>query len=374
MKKTRVILKHDHGLVRNEKEGHQIHAKGFIGEPLSGGGLRLDLVELGHLLLKGTVSCWLKKEKRELGPAMFLTYCQEQDPGFDTRLKLYQELKGRGFVVKPDKDYLAVYQPGGKGRSKLPWARVRWQREGDELALAPLLQEAGKLYGLKIALLLGVIDAEGDVIYFKAQLFRDEGEVETRKAQLRLVEELTILSREPGFKLELNFSEAKGHCFLGSADSECTAPQLIHSQLFFGKPFAEGLTLGPYEGRQLLGLFRKELDLGEDQLDVHGLVKGTEKTSFKEQIYQELKARWLVPKTGFKYGSHFRVYRKLEEGHHAEFLIHCLDSPSLPWLQAAIMVRLATGVRKEMVFAFPDEKGEAHYLKLLREIPSPGKE
>jgi len=72
----------------------------------------------------------------------------------------------------------------------------------------------------------------------------------------------------------------------------------------------------------------------------------------KYVIYADLRDKGLVPKTGYKFGSHFRVYRRAQQTHSTE-LIHVLPEThvfSLPALARA--VRLAHGVKKRMIFAF----------------------
>jgi len=382
MKKTRVILKADHGIVRSEREGHQLHAKGFTGEPLSGGGLKLDLVETAHLLLKGTVEVYHKKEKRELGPAEFVHRCRQKVNGFDRALKAYQETRGRGFFVKLDGEYLSVFLPTVKNTGRVPYAKLLCFAEDEELEFGKVLGDVKRLRKLGIVTLGAVVDAEGDVSYFRFEEFREEGSMELRKEHLGMVEELKGLfgARDPPI-FRFSFSGDTSQCFFSSTHPEQDPERLLNEKLFFGKPCAQGLTLGWYEGCYLHGLFEKEIGLSAKQMVVSPEDMGTGGLAELEgqplfRLYRELKQRNLVPKTGFKYGSHFRVYRKLEEGHHAEYLVHLVEEGHLPWFRAELMVRLATGVGKEMVFAFLDGKDDKkiRYLRVLRELPSPGKE
>ena len=40
--------------------------------------------------------------------------------------------------------------------------------------------------------------------------------------------------------------------------------------------------------------------------------------------YADLRSRKLVVKTGFKYGTHFRVYKGDPSSHHSEYLVHAV--------------------------------------------------
>ena len=73
------------------------------------------------------------------------------------------------------------------------------------------------------------------------------------------------------------------------------------------------------------------------------------------RAYSALRDRGAVPKTGFKFGADFRVYREVtdvDDLGHSEFLVRVvpLDAAFAP-RDLALDVRLAHGVRKRMVFA-----------------------
>jgi tRNA-intron endonuclease len=79
-----------------------------------------------------------------------------------------------------------------------------------------------------------------------------------------------------------------------------------------------------------------------------------------------------VVKTGFKFGSHFRVYKRVEGSKkvpHSEYLVHSVPEGHvfhLPVVSRA--VRLAHSVRKQMIFARQDG-GEVKYLEIRRLKP-----
>ncbi|MFC6728596.1 tRNA-intron lyase, partial [Natronoarchaeum mannanilyticum] len=76
------------------------------------------------------------------------------------------------------------------------------------------------------------------------------------------------------------------------------------------------------------------------------------------RTYAVLRERGVVPKTGFKFGADFRTYadvESVEELSHSERLVRVLP-PGYAFAprDLSLDVRLAHGVRKEMVFALPD--------------------
>ncbi|RZN39394.1 MAG: tRNA-intron lyase [Methanophagales archaeon ANME-1-THS] len=72
----------------------------------------------------------------------------------------------------------------------------------------------------------------------------------------------------------------------------------------------------------------------------------------KYAVYEDLREKGLILKTGFKFGSHFRVYQAIKKKHSTD-LIQVLPGAhvfSMPELARA--VRLAHGVKKRMIFVY----------------------
>ncbi len=85
-------------------------------------------------------------------------------------------------------------------------------------------------------------------------------------------------------------------------------------------------------------------------------------------VYEDLKARGMVVKTGFKYGAHFRVYAGDPETHHAKYLVHSLPGGHEGmWPEVSRAVRVAHGVRKDLVFGEVGER--VQYVKFRRVRP-----
>ena len=87
------------------------------------------------------------------------------------------------------------------------------------------------------------------------------------------------------------------------------------------------------------------------------------------KVYKDLREKGLVVKTGFKYGTHFRVYDRDPGSNHARFLVHAVPRDlETSWPELSRAVRLAHGVRKEMVFGAADSRG-VEYLRMRRIRP-----
>jgi tRNA-intron endonuclease, archaea type len=99
---------------------------------------------------------------------------------------------------------------------------------------------------------------------------------------------------------------------------------------------------------------------------------------WKYAVFEELRGRGLLVRTGFKFGTHFRVYArgvKLKRGpksvkEHTKWIVHAIPENytcSFPELSRA--VRLAHNIRAKMLWALVDEEGDVTYYEVLRKTP-----
>lgn len=95
-------------------------------------------------------------------------------------------------------------------------------------------------------------------------------------------------------------------------------------------------------------------------------------------VYTDLRDRGFLVKTGFKFGTDFRVYErgvKLKKGpkasfEHTKWVVHAIPeefSCSFPELSRA--VRLAQNIRSEMIWAIVDSENDVTYYSIKRITP-----
>jgi tRNA-intron endonuclease len=70
--------------------------------------------------------------------------------------------------------------------------------------------------------------------------------------------------------------------------------------------------------------------------------------------FTDLRDRGLLVKTGFKYGTHFRMYEKDPDKCHARYLVHSVQD-TMTWPEVSRTVRLTHGVKKELLFSVQSE-------------------
>jgi tRNA-intron endonuclease len=92
----------------------------------------------------------------------------------------------------------------------------------------------------------------------------------------------------------------------------------------------------------------------------------------KYLVYRDLRNRGFCVKTGFKYGSDYRVYARGDKPGqgHAIWLIKCLPEETIcDFSEVSCAVRLAQNVRKKMIYALLDKEGDITYYKFERMTP-----
>jgi len=148
----------------------------------------------------------------------------------------------------------------------------------------------------------------------------------------------------------------------------------LYENGFYGKKIGPMLRLSLLETAYLVGKGRldvRSIRSGQ-RLGEKGFLSNARRSQpdfdMRMKAYQDLRSRGMVVKTGFKYGTHFRVYEGNPSKHHSRYLVHVVpDDYSTVWAEISRAVRLAHGVKKEILFASSGERLD--YVKLTRVRP-----
>jgi len=151
---------------------------------------------------------------------------------------------------------------------------------------------------------------------------------------------------------------------------EKTASRL--HQRGFGKPMESSLLLSLEEGLYLMEKGTIQVERDGRPLDFRAMVSALEEGAYNRYlVYRDLRDRGYIVRTGFKFGAHFRVYDRGEGlDSHSKTLVHVVtQGSSMEFPELSRAVRLAQGVKKEMVFAVVDGEGDVTYYKVERITP-----
>lgn len=146
-------------------------------------------------------------------------------------------------------------------------------------------------------------------------------------------------------------------------------PIALHEKSMFGKIEADSLNLSLIEACYLLEKGR--LEIYEDDVECSA---GYIIDILKEQdiygkylVYRDLKDRGFVIKTGFKYGSDFRLYNRGRgpgKGH-SDYLVKVVfESYDINALDFASYVRVSHGVNKKFLLAIVDDDFDITYYNI----------
>lgn len=332
--------------IRDVREASQTYSKGNFGYPMSGGFLELDLVEAAFLVQADRLEVFRKKKKLDFSE--IFDYASGKVENFDIKFIVFKDLRERGFIVKPESGNfdLRVYPRGMSPSNSSPLYMVCAVSERAALDIGDFMEEVAQSEDRGKQLLYGVVDEEGDLTYYKMAIMDPEGSVfpgdGSGTAAGRLVgDRIFVFDGEQG--------------------------RSVREDGFYGKDMKGVLQLSLIEGCYLMD--RGSLTVTDrkgKQLSVQDLIGFGKKTQdeflLRLRVYRDLRDRGLVVKTGFKYGTHFRVYEKSPDDCHARYLVHAVPASTVAmWPEISRTVRLSGGVKKEILFA--RVSGEVEYLE-----------
>ena len=342
------ILLADRVEVREQSEGSRLYTRGNFGYPRSGGGVDLDLVEAVYL----TECRRLEVVTPEGEPVHFeelLCRAAAEFEGFDIKYMVYRDLRNRGFVVKIESgDYdISVFPRGKTMSNSRPEFMVRTVSERNAVGIAGLVRQVSDVSERRKKLLYGVVDEEGDLTYYTLDLRDPSGRVYPEPMSAKPVGRLV---RDRVFVFDRGHSEA------------------LRDYGYYGKSMSEALQLSLIESVHLMGKGRLTvLDQDDNPVTFDDLMEFGERIQdefrIRYLVYSDLRERGLVVKTGFKYGTHFRVYQTSPDDSHARYLVHAVTEDGLRmWPEISRTVRLSGGVKKEILFGLV-RRNRVEYLE-----------
>jgi tRNA-intron endonuclease len=291
-----------------------------------------------------------KGKESELTLEDFFKHALGIYPNFGARYIVYKDLKERGYVVQSGKVDFWLYPRGTKPGAKTARYFIRILSEREFLSVKDMEAILVLAHNMRKEPVIAVVDDESDITYYEMKEAKFDDVIEKREEREDRKSEVS----------------GKGKAFLFGDkvllwDTDSAVD--LYKNDFYGKLTKENrLLLSLVEAAYLIkkGL----LELSFEQFIEHAT---TIESDFmgKYAVYADLREKGLILKTGFKFGSHFRVYKALNQKHSSD-LIHVLPEEhvfSMPEL--ARVVRLAHGVKKRMIFSFKEKVGERSHIRYV---------
>ena len=300
-----------------------LHEQGGFGR-VERGGLRLSPEEALYLV---------HREKVEVAGHSFETLLSAfaDRPGLFRSFLVYRDIRERGYAVQPGVGHYRLFRRGerpGTGRSRL---LVRVLSERDLVDFEVIRGEVETSDHMRKDHVLAVVDDEGELTYYGVK-----------------VTDLAPVSPPPACP------PVEGRLFGSTVILAPPVPGGIR-EAWFGTPLDdERLVLSPVEALYLLRKgslsFPGDADVPGPEKFLETALPSDPELEEKAAVYADLREHGYIPRTGYKFGHHFRVYAK--DKSHSDLLVHAIPpGQSLAVSVISRSVRLAHSVKKKMLFA-----------------------
>jgi tRNA-intron endonuclease len=330
-------LINDRIMVKKASDIGRLYNKSHIGTLLPTNLLQLNLLEGVFLLDEGKMV--LHQQRKQIPFSKLLKLAVQQIPEFETKYLVYKDLRKRGHAITQVDDTTTIsFRKAKQKNEAAPSCVIAAYSERDFLDIEVTKQLIQRYAQANTALWYALVDEEGDLTYYDIASVNLQGDI----LEQRYPHGTAVLLKNRLIVFDKKLST-----------------QLLQKE-FFGKPFGETLQLSFVEALYLL-----EKDVLEVQTTdgktltlekcVHLMQKQQPDILQRLRVFQDLKQRGLLVKTGFKFGAHFRAYSTHPEATHAEYLIHVVEKGFRSiWAEISRAVRLAHSVNKEFIFACID--------------------
>jgi tRNA-intron endonuclease len=325
-----VLATFDGTTVRTGKDGRSLYEQSGYGRP-DGEGLRLSPQEALYLLHRQKISV-----PDHTFDSLFSEFCSK--PGFMRSFLVYRDLRERGYVVQTGPHDFRVFRRGekpGKGESLY---LVRVLSERDPVRFEKLIEEVIASSNMRKQYVLAVVDDEDELTYYEIKL-------------QKLADACSTLPQLSPHNAVLVGKSAVVRAGAGS-DLE---------QAGYGKRLdPERLILAPVELYYLLERGMVTLVRGGESIppqEFRSIAAETDnELDGKIAVYTELRSHDYTPRTGYKFGHHFRVY--CGKNVHSDLLVHAVEKEaSLAMSVISRSVRMAHSVKKKMFFGAVHSSG-----------------
>lgn len=341
-----------------------LYETGYFGRPKDDR-LYLRFVEAAYLLYKKKIEIYAegqKVSKRSVPMSLdnFIRFAASKEDLFELKYIVYKDLKERGYYVQSSVTDFRVYPRGGHPGKTSAKIFVSVRSERMPLQLSELLMMMRNAESVRKDFILAIVDEESDITFYTAGHMDAVGPFGGEK--------------DSPYPEDIEMTDAyfmKERVIV----SDDAFSEKLYGEHFFGRPLDEQrLQLSLVEALYLAdeGLIRiRELDgrlTGREEF-IERASKIEPEFERKVTVYKDLKKRGFVPKTGFKFGTHFRIYNNFESPDkvpHSVALLHVIGRDHVFILpQTSGASRLSNSVRKKMIYAF--ETGDRiEYINLER--------
>lgn len=307
------------------KDAAELYDQNGYGRVENDGRLRLEPEEALYLATRGKI------DLKDYTFDILLARCSKE-PSFLRSFIVYRDIRERGYVItvhrpEPSGTAYRIFPRGqrpGKGTSRY---LLRVLSERDSVDFASLIRDAKKTANMRKQFVLAVLDDEHEITYYEIRL-------PVPAAQECPVIPSGLSAKQTGLPAFVTGD----------------AVETLQKNWFGTMLDASRLYLSPAEVLWLMREGHLTLDTGMSADEYFRAAEaGDPEFSVKFRLYCRFRALGYYPRSGYKYGHHFRVYT--DSTTHSEMLAQAVpDGDISPMWEVSRSVRLAHSVKKRMLF------------------------
>ncbi|MEN6610358.1 MAG: tRNA-intron lyase [Methanoregulaceae archaeon] len=311
----------DKGVVLSA-DGLPLYEQSGYGRPEKDG-IRVSPAEALYLVHRGKIEI----EEFDF-ESLLLYYAKEEN--FLRKYLVYRDIRERGYVVQTGPHDFRVFRRGqkpGKGESQY---LIRVLSERNLIKFDLLIEDVSSARNMRKQYVLAVVDDEDELTYYeiKIQEVPVSGAMTVPDRHEAIICGKSILVHVPR-----------------NSDLE--------EQGFGTRLDDDRLFVSPVEAAYLIG--KEAMQLNENGKPVTpeefiaSSMTSDQELQEKVAVFTDLRNRGYTPRTGYKFGHHFRVYSG--EKVHSEMLVHAVArDAAIPMSTISRSVRMAHSVKKKMFF------------------------
>lgn len=143
----------------------------------------------------------------------------------------------------------------------------------------------------------------------------------------------------------------------------------LHDKSHYGNMTEEGLQLSLIEALFLMEKDKLEILKENEEFSMEDMFQLIRKRDLFTSyiVFRDLRNRGYIVKTGFKYGSDFRLYERGKapgEGHSNYLVKVAPEKCTINMFDLSSYVRVAHGVKKKLLFAVVDDENDITYYNM----------
>ncbi len=352
----------ENGEITVDEDPEEVFKIGGYGK-LDSEKLVLEPIEAMSLLQREKIEIF--EDGKKLTEEEFYRKSCKMTEGFHEKFLVYNDMRKRGFVVRPGYSFpcdLRVYERGvsfEKDEKKLK--HVKWLvdvvRTDSNFSIRQKVKKLETAGNIRSKLALGIVDEEGDATYYEI----DE--------EIRLNEENSM-----------EFEGDKATGFLeGNTVTVWEDYENLYEPSYFGKKRKNRIELNLMEALFLVKENRLTIkkdgeEINKEKVEEIAREKDIEFKN-KYKVYEDLREKGFLVKCGFKFGTHFRVYDRgveLKKGQkspdeHTKWVVHAVPE-DLTWSYPELsrFVRLALNIRSKPTLGIVDETKKYYRIRRIK--------